>query len=552
MADFKTDKIKELLADVRFSPIRVKLEMLEKAESLYFLLDSGKQYPYEFVCSKITGYNPGGEGEIEILEGSSVQADVRLFVLELSKTVSQPAAMLNHPAYSIASLSEMLGVSDKTIRRWKRFGLIVRYLVFEDGIKKLAITQQAFEHFKKQNPEIITKASNFNRLSEEERKQILELSKQLKEKRPEIARSKAAELISEKMHRSFETIRSSLQNAEQSEQSNIYLPRKGRVNSKIQKQISELYAGGESVGDICKMLGCSRSSVYRAINRSKAKRIEAVELGFVDSPDFQKPAQMKKIEEKKIFLPSHVEVSTSPDDVNRYISRINRIKPATRDHELEMFKKYNCLKKLHQQEKKTLNLSSPSGKKLQKMQSRLEEIGRIKHAVFQSNLRVVINIAAKHIGKHISFAELISEGNMALFRAIEGYDYTKGFRFSTYAGWAVVRSFARITPSDSLPLEDSMHTDMRNVDVSSVPVVEQAGRDLDEVISANLDPKEQFVVKSHYGLDDPSLIKKKKKTLKQIGKELGVSQETARQIELKALQKLRHCLSVDMFDKLLK
>ena len=82
-----------------------------------------------------------------------------------------------------------------------------------------------------------------------------------------------------------------------------------------------------------------------------------------------------------------------------------------------------------------------------------------------------------------------------------------------------------------------------------VAAVEQAQQDLQAIIKNNLDQREQYIILNHYALD-AAVIKKKPKTLKQIGDELDLSKERIRQIELQALQKLRHSLSPEQFDLL--
>ena len=82
-----------------------------------------------------------------------------------------------------------------------------------------------------------------------------------------------------------------------------------------------------------------------------------------------------------------------------------------------------------------------------------------------------------------------------------------------------------------------------------VQKLEQARKDLTQVIRDNLDEREQYVILNHFGLTGSS-VKKDKKTLKQIGEHLGISKERVRQIELEALQKLRQYLSIEQFELL--
>ena len=551
MPDFKIKQISSLLADIRFSPIRVKLDMIDRAESLLMLVDSDVAYPFEFICAKITGYNPGDDADIVMVKGVDIVADLRLFLLKLSQSVDQPTAMVGQNVYSISELAKQLNVSDKTIRRWKVDKLITRYFIFPDGVKKVGITQKSYDYFASKHPNLIQKASEFSRLKKEEKDEIIDLCRELKKENPSIKRQQAIKEISHRTGRSLETVRYTIQNLETQNPNILNLPLTSIVNSKTQDSIADLYQANVRVSEIMQIFGCSRSSVYRAINRQREKNILLEEFTFIDSSDFANEEALQKIVDTKIEMPNLLDIEIMPEDVNVYMRKLNRLNQFNRDQEVRMFRLYNAAKKLFML-KKTTSCGHVSGELLSELETLLQKIKFTQSVLIQSNLRVVVNVAVKHLGREIPFAELISDGNVALMRAVEGYDFKKGFRFATYAGWAVVRSFAKITTEQTFPLDDAMHKDMRHIDFKTVPVIEEAGRDLDLVISANLDDREQYVIRSHYGLDNETLIRREKKTLKQIGEELSLSKEAVRQIELKALQKLRHCISEDMFESLLR
>ena len=234
----------------------------------------------------------------------------------------------------------------------------------------------------------------------------------------------------------------------------------------------------------------------------------------------------------------------------------------------------------------------------------LEGDEEAKNTLINANLRLVVNIAKHYVGRGMLFLDLIQEGNLGLMKAVDKFDYEKGFKFSTYATWwirqAITRAIAdqartiripvhmvetinkmtriqrqliqelgreptaeeiseamggELTPkrireiqriamepvSLETPIgeEDDSHLGDFIEDKESESPVEYTTRQLlkEELygILKDLSPREERVIRLRYGLDDNH-----PKTLEEVGKEFNVTRERIRQIEAKALKKLRH------------
>ena len=283
---------------------------------------------------------------------------------------------------------------------------------------------------------------------------------------------------------------------------------------------------------------------------------------------------LKEVEDLKLdeITENTYEGINVDDPVRMYLREIGRIPLLTFDEELDLAKRI------------------------------LDGDEEAKQKLAESNLRLVVSIAKKYVGRGMLFLDLIQEGNMGLIKAVEKFDYTKGFKFSTYATWwirqAITRAIAdqartiRIpvhmvetinklirtsrhllqqlgrepTPEEiaqemEIPVEKVM--EMQKIAQDPVSLETPIGEEDDshlgdfiqdedspaphdaasytllkeqlEEVMNTLTPREAKVLKLRFGLEDG-----KSRTLEEVGKEFNVTRERIRQIEAKALRKLRH------------
>lgn len=182
--------------------------------------------------------------------------------------------------------------------------------------------------------------------------------------------------------------------------------------------------------------------------------------------------------------------------------------------------------------------------------------GRVKYnreLITQANLALVLAMAKRTRMSEVDFGELVSEGNMALLRAVEKFDAARGFKFSTYACRAILKAFSRIAmktsryraafPAEFDPaMERSNYLENRRADVEK-DAVEELQRIIGEN-RAQLSDVEKTVIQSRFGITAAG--EGQPMTLEEVGQVIGVTKERVRQIQNKALEKLRQTIESEV------
>lgn len=233
---------------------------------------------------------------------------------------------------------------------------------------------------------------------------------------------------------------------------------------------------------------------------------------------------------------------SSGRSLSPYLASLYQTRLLSKDEEQFYFRRMNWLKFQALQKRNRLDPKRATMKQMKQIEAVLAEAETVKAILITSNLRLVVSIAKKFNEPSHSFDELISEGNVALMRSVEKFNFALGNRFSTYATYAIQRHFFRIShksrqyrnrfASDDEPVKDRAEevSDHESCSPDQVNYL----KTLFSKFLHQLESREQQIVLARFGFNGD-----KPKTFRQLGTEMGVCKERIRQIQTRAIAKLR-------------
>jgi RNA polymerase primary sigma factor/RNA polymerase sigma factor len=519
------------------------LARIDAAEKLIPSIVLGDNYPAAEVLTLIEG-KPMPEAGNRKIPGTDLVNDLRLLVEDLSDLIELAADSVGEQVFTVEELAKQFNVSTKTISRWRALGLVSRRLVF-DGRKRVGFLRSSVDRFIKNNADRVERGAKFSQLTDEQREEFVARAREMAHAgrgQGEIAR-----LLAERTGRSVETVRAALRayDAEHAETA-IFPAGSGPLTDVQKSNIFRAYRRGVSVDKLCRDYNRTKTTVYRVINEMRAERIKELPLDFIDNPRFA-----RKGADNAILGPMPVnEESTRkprrPSGLPPYLASLYEIPLLTREQEQHLFRKYNYLKYKANKLRNELDYERPKSSLMDEIEELHEQIVDTKNQIARCNLRLVVSIAKRHVKPDQNFFELVSDGNLSLLRAVEKFDYARGNKFSTYASWAIMKNFARTIPGEYRQ-RDRFRTsydelfDLTQEKRSNPTIEENLQQDrlskIQRVLS-RLDERERAIIVGRFGLDHT----KEPQTLKEVGEELGVTKERIRQIEARALTKLRQAV----------
>jgi len=549
MAKYHHPCIAEFTHQLKLSPLRLHLGQLDATEYLIDLIAPDKQYPYDFVCHHVTGYRPKSEIRLKPMLGKTLIEDLVILVEELSSTIPIAVDQMPIACWTTEELAGRLKVSTKTICRWRRRGLVGRKLRYPDGTVRMAFLERSVRRFIVHHHEQVKRGAAFSQLTTAEKRQIVDLARQeLAERRMRL--HELSQLIAAKVGRAVETVRYTLRRHDARHPDEALFSKDSQPV--VQPELQAVYdavASGKRPHEVGKRFGKSAAAVRAIVREVRARRLLAQEIRHVYNPEFELPGAQQTI----LAPPTSSDTNSSrpkrpPTDLPPYLQDLYRHPLLSSEQERHLFRRYNYLKFQADRLRCGLDPLNVTDAALDGIDALLQEAVRVKNDLLRANLRLVVSIARRHVGQSPHFFETVSDGNLALMRAVEKFDYARGFKFSTYASWAIMRNYARTIPEQAYQsarlmtgMDDLLASAPSRDETASQEALAEGARHLLAKGLAVLSARECDIVVRHYGLDNGG----QPETLDQIGKIFGVTKERVRQIERQAIRKLKECLAPD-------
>jgi RNA polymerase sigma factor (sigma-70 family) len=558
MRTYRNSAIQKLAAELTAGLARLRKGYIDAIEELVGILEPGQKYPVDFVIYRVTGYRPpAGTGPDEPIEAKSLRTDLGRMILDICDSLDLRTGDYEDRVYDTQGLSQKFEISTKTVQRWRKRGLVARRLIFPDGKRRIAFLESSVQNYVQAHRRQVNRSSSFSQLTDTEREEILRRARRIGSL-THCSLSEAARRIAAKLDRAVETVRYTIRNHDQENpEEAIFAAAVTPLSDEDKRVIYRSFLNGVSIATLVKRYQRSRGSIYRIVNEMRARQLLDREIDFIYNPQFDLPNA-----DELILAPDDVPPADAsraqpqpkpPAGLPPYLRALYEVPLLTAEEERSLFRQYNYYKFKADKLRRRIDLNNIKTSHLRQIEALLLQANVVKNRITRANLRLVVSIAKKHLAGPQNLFELISDGNIALMRAVEKFDYSKGFRFSTYSSWAIMRNFARSVPKEKYQLDRfstgheqvlDIAASLRTYDPNEVNLPEL--RESIDYMLSHLSPRERTILIDHYGLAGEG----GSQTFDQLGKRLGISKERVRQIELKALKKLRRIMKPQEADLL--
>jgi RNA polymerase primary sigma factor len=287
-------------------------------------------------------------------------------------------------------------------------------------------------------------------------------------------------------------------------------------------------------------------------DKNRARQLMLCESDFIHNPEFEIAAFHQEFlacdESGRLpDEPSAVRMPKRPANIPSYFATLYETPLLTQEEERRAFRLLNFCKYRANVLRTAIDPDLPDLALLDEIEQLHERALQTRNALATANLRLVVSIARRFSQSSDDFDEFVGEGNLTLFQVIDKFDYGRGFRFSTYATHAIQRRYYRLAQSRrrdatrAANIPGDMMAEMVAEESVEEPTFDRTAilNDLLDAAGDDLQERERRILKARFaigGSDGP-------RSLSDLGAEYGLSKERVRQLQWRAIEKLRLIVS---------
>lgn len=239
----------------------------------------------------------------------------------------------------------------------------------------------------------------------------------------------------------------------------------------------------------------------------------------------------------------------APGNVPAYLQGLYGVPLLSAGQEFHLFRKMNYLKYRAARLRRRLDPSRATARELDRLEDLLQQAEDVRNLIIRSNLRLVVSVIKRYVHTNVDFSELISDGNVSLMRAIDTFDFNRGFKFSTYGYWALRKNFSRTIPAEYCRRERFRTGIDKAFDRAIDDRLDECKQEQNRAqqretvarILERLSERERSILICRFGLRPGA----EPQTLEQVSARQGVTKERVRQLEQRALEKLRELAAAE-------
>lgn len=553
MKSFRHPEIAQLKHELTLAPARHRLGHIAGIAQAILLIDPKRAYPYSFVCFHVTGYRPRRGDEQAVLGGKRLIEDLVHLADVLTAANPLPTAALLGRCYNAEALAARFNISTRTIKRWQKRGMLGCWSITDGEPARFVFTSGNIQRFVAQHTDAVRRGGAFKLMSHAERAQLIARARELAAAGTRTLHAVTV-LLSEETGRAVETVRLTLRKYDQENPQEALFDRTEQAREVAEAEvIFQAHIDGESIAQLARRFGKTEKQTRETLVGFRAGEIAATPVEYIYNASFDAPGAEAEIVQGpawgdlKEAASDDVTLSRVPGDLPAYLQALYRTPLLGPVEEQMQFMRMNFL--LHgaevMRQRIAADPSAATASDVAAFDEQMDKATQVKNHIVQANLRLVVSIAKRHMPGRLAkgLFEWVSDGNIALMRAVEKFDYGRGFRFSTYGSWAIMRAFAKSVPGEVRRAErfrtghDEIIASTEDCRAAE-PAIDTADDEIRSTVAdglAALDQRERTIIERHFGLGGAEQTS----TLDEISREIGLSKERVRQIERSALAKLR-------------